>query len=468
MSHELRKAMLTALSLVAMGSFYNLFGDDQQHRISVPLFTNHGQVYHLPVISQLEPFTVNQGIVSRTLPLRAAVILVEFSDQKITMTPEQWRRLVFSVDKPSVNQFFTDSSQGKISIMPILEHSGLANDGMIQVALEMKHPNNGGVLTSETYEGVFNAIKAAAEELSLEDLDTNRDQILQSDEIIWIVVFAGYEDLYKKVGEKSSSGFSHELRKYGPIKGYGVTDFVQVGELYCEDLWTGQSSISTHGILTHEVGHILGLPDLYDTDYSSQGVGLFSLMGNGDKLFYQYGKMGEAPSDLDPWSKIYLGFVKPQVIRESGEYLLSANSWGGSEILLIPTEVAGEYFLIENRQLKNQDEGLSLFADDGGVLIWHVDESRLFRRLDENKVNEDESQRGVDLEESSEAQLGYEALNRQPNENMMNFFYGEGRANLFNDETHPSSKLNNGNTSGIAIEVLGSGENIKIIILFKK
>lgn len=441
MSHELRKAMLTALSLVAIGGFYNHFGDYQQHRISVPLFTSSEQVYHLPVLSSLEPFTTNHYLSSDKSPLRTAVILVEFSDQKMTTTPEQWRRLVFSADEPSVYQYYRDSSQGKLSLIPVVEHSGMANDGVIQVALDMKHPNNGSILKTENYEGIYSAIKEAANYLSLESFDTNGDKIIQSKEVIWVVVFAGYEDLYKKDGEKSSSGFSHELRNYGEIQGYKVTDFVQVGELYCEDLWTGISSISTHGILTHEIGHILGLPDLYDTDYSSQGVGLYSLMGNGDKLFYAYGKMGEAPSDLDPWSKIYLGFVKPQIINVSGEYLISANSWGGSEILLVPTQVAGEYFLIENRQFKGQDEGLSLFSNNEGVLIWHIDEKIIFSRLNENKVNEDENHKGVDLAEG---------------------------VSLFGDNTIPSSKLNNGNSSGISIDVLESGDTAKILILLQK
>lgn len=468
MSHELRKAMLTAISLVAIGGFYNLFGDYQQHPTSVPLFTHHIQIQRLPVQNRLAPYTVNQYLTSSQTPLRVGVILVEFSDQKITTTPDEWRRLVFSVDNPSVNQFFTDSSQGKLFFIPIVEHSGIANDGVLQVALDMKHPNNGSVLKPETYEGIYNAIKKAADGLSFEALDRNGDKTLEADEVIWLVVFAGYEDLYKKTGENASSGFSHDLRNYDRIQGYRVTDFVQVGELYYEDPWLGQSGITTHGILTHEIGHIVGLPDLYDTDYSSQGVGLFSLMGNGDKLFYQSGKMGEAPSDLDPWSKIYLGFVKPTVISASGTYQLASNQWGTSDIILVPTEVTGEYFLVENRQLKNEDKGLSLFSANGGVLIWHIDENMLFKRLNENKVNEDESHKGVDLEESSEAALGYEALNRESNENSMDFFYRKNGVNLFNDETQPSSKLNNDSASGILIEVIEDGDLAKIEIVLQK
>ncbi len=37
----------------------------------------------------------------------------------------------------------------------------------------------------------------------------------------------------------------------------------------------------THGVYVHEFGHAFGLPDLYDVDYSSKGVGHWSLMSGG-------------------------------------------------------------------------------------------------------------------------------------------------------------------------------------------
>jgi M6 family metalloprotease-like protein len=34
------------------------------------------------------------------------------------------------------------------------------------------------------------------------------------------------------------------------------------------------------GVLCHEMGHFLGLPDYYDTDYSTVGLSIYSLMAS--------------------------------------------------------------------------------------------------------------------------------------------------------------------------------------------
>ncbi|SVB07302.1 uncharacterized protein METZ01_LOCUS160156, partial [marine metagenome] len=44
------------------------------------------------------------------------------------------------------------------------------------------------------------------------------------------------------------------------------------------------------GVLAHEFGHALGLPDLYDTDYSSSGAGKLALMASGS-----WGTSGNSP-----------------------------------------------------------------------------------------------------------------------------------------------------------------------------
>ena len=55
----------------------------------------------------------------------------------------------------------------------------------------------------------------------------------------------------------------------------------------------------------HELGHLLfGLPDLYDTDDSSEGIGNWCLMASGS-----WGGGGDVPAHPSAWCKANQGWV---------------------------------------------------------------------------------------------------------------------------------------------------------------
>jgi len=132
------------------------------------------------------------------------------------------------------------------------------------------------------------------------------------------------------------------------------------------------------GVFCHEFGHTLGLPDLYDTDYSSSGVGAWSLMASGS-----YNGDSKTPAHLDAWCKKEMGWIVPDVISESiidhpfPEIITSgyaARLWTDGD------STNPEYFLIENRQRKGFDSQLP----GEGLLIWHVDETQGSNRNEYN------------------------------------------------------------------------------------
>ena len=67
----------------------------------------------------------------------------------------------------------------------------------------------------------------------------------------------------------------------------------------------------TVGVFAHEYGHVLGLPDLYDTDYSSQGIGEWGLMSGGSWTRRDGGAPGSSPTQMTAWCKVQLGWVTP-------------------------------------------------------------------------------------------------------------------------------------------------------------
>lgn len=103
------------------------------------------------------------------------------------------------------------------------------------------------------------------------------------------------------------------------------------------------------GVICHEFSHVLGLPDLYDTDYGdsngqSHDPGAWEVMAGGG-----YGNNSRTPVSYSLYDRYALGFATPQVITETGSYSMRpTGTTGDGFILLTPNNK--EKFLLENRQ----------------------------------------------------------------------------------------------------------------------
>ena len=121
------------------------------------------------------------------------------------------------------------------------------------------------------------------------------------------------------------------------------------------------------GVVGHELGHFLGLLDMYDTDDKvGRGIGSFGLMGN----CWGFDSSQLHPPIMDPWSKILLGWLKPTTLSQSGRYSIRAVLNTPEVYMIAEGFPPGEYLLIENRQPQGFDSDLP----QGGLVIWHVDE----------------------------------------------------------------------------------------------
>ena len=142
---------------------------------------------------------------------------------------------------------------------------------------------------------------------------------------------------------------------------------VRVNKYYVSPaVWgTCGSDIGRIGVIAHELGHFLGLPDLYDGK-GGEGAGSFDLMGN------SWGFDGSQyyPPILSAWSKIRLGWASPIILDVEGQYSLAP--WASSPAVYRIDKgfPEGEYLLIENRQQLGFDSQIP----QGGLAIWHIDE----------------------------------------------------------------------------------------------
>ena len=153
----------------------------------------------------------------------------------------------------------------------------------------------------------------------------------------------------------------------------------------------------TVGVMAHEFGHSLGLPDLYEFFYGSPqedsaGIGRWGLMGWG-----AHGWRGEGPAPLCAWSRQQLGWIgrdneRLQNIADDQSDLLIADLHQEGIVARIPLRqrlithglYTEEYLLLEHRTRSGTYYNRHLPAE--GLLIWHVRPRNENNSLEENKL----------------------------------------------------------------------------------
>jgi len=131
---------------------------------------------------------------------------------------------------------------------------------------------------------------------------------------------------------------------------------------------TSGTRISSLGVAVHETMHFLGLPDLYDVDYSGSGVGAYCAMASS----WGFDGTGDYPGFLSAWSKMTLGWISPTVLSDPGNYSLQQAETQPESYMIQRNFPPGEYLLVENRQPVSFDSKMP----QGGLLIWHIDEMK--------------------------------------------------------------------------------------------
>ncbi len=182
---------------------------------------------------------------------------------------------------------------------------------------------------------------------------------------------------------------------YFSLDGVAIKEYIVIPEQFHMDYFgVGENYIHPIGTICHEMGHVLGLPDLYDTsENSAAGIGEWGLMGSGNW------QRPTSPAYMSAWSRYQLGFINPIIIDavvNNEEILLPAESdEEGFLAMILPMDsnMPQEYLILENRQKLVADQ----YLEKSGLLVWHIDETITGMYPAINAVNVNPEFYGVNL-----------------------------------------------------------------------
>lgn len=215
----------------------------------------------------------------------------------------------------------------------------------------------------------------------------------------------------------------------------------------------GDQGLIRIGVICHESLHFFGLPDLYDTTYSTGGLGDFCIMSGGE----WNGADGVCPAHPSAWCKYELGWINCQ------RAVVGTNSIGESATQddafykFAPSSFpAGEYFLMENRQNVGFDKEIP--GSKRGILIYHIDENKKGNSLiyGHYKVQIEEAGSGT----SNWAH--FPCMHGPDFNGTDNDYFRNNTVSYFNDDcsSSPNSKSYEGKLSGIKISEISSSSSL--------
>lgn len=253
-------------------------------------------------------------------------------------------------------------------------------------------------------------------------------------------IFIFYAGEGEASGGSSSTVWPHAWNVYSGAKKEYRFDGVLIDSYGCTNEWV-QGRPDGAGTFVHEFSHMLGLPDLYATSYTTAFTpGEFSALDYGP-----YNNDGCTPPLYSAFERYALDWMTPTVL--AGPDNITIPPVGSNFAYIIPTAKENEFFLLENRQNISWDK----YIPGHGMLVWHVDYNPQIWR--QNVVNNTASHQYVDIEEADNKLSDYNR-NGDP-------FPGVNNITEFTDNTRPSMKSWNGQAMNLPItEITEDGQMI--------
>ena len=421
-----------------------------------------GIAKRLQRIKQDKKLLIKAGlpISSRTTNVEIPVLMGNYSDVAHTYVPSDFNEHLFGYNPTgSMSDYYDEVSYGQFQLSGTVYGPYTAEETQYFYAynygVSSYYPRNSGGF-------LWSLLEASDADIDFSQFDNDGpDGVPNSGDDDGVVdgITVIFPDGAAEGGDDNNI-WSHQWLLSNAAGSMFVTDdpragggFISVERYFVTGAEKGDGTtdvIMQIGVFCHEYGHVLGLPDLYDTDNSSYGVGTWCLMAVGSwGATYHSPDADHRPTHFCAWCKEQLGFITPiDVIGTETIQIPPVENDPNIYRLWDDTFQGERYFLIENRRAIGFDADIL----GEGLVIWHCNNDVSFSNADDNW-------RIVDIEEADGLDQIHNRMNvMDPGDP----FPGAINITSFNDITYPGATDVFGNPTGVSVEDIAYGPDLDV------
>ncbi|MBO4752162.1 MAG: M6 family metalloprotease domain-containing protein [Bacteroidales bacterium] len=287
---------------------------------------------------------------------KALVVLFQTPDCRLTFRKLEFMALFNQQNytehnaRGSVYDYYYSASNGQFSLQ-------------VDVLGPIMADNNMAYYGSDNSEGSYSFATEVANKIEgmadFSEYDNDGDGVIDGMHII----FAGHGE---EAGAGSDRIWSHQWYVWNAPTYNGVT----FGRYSCSPELSGNfgTSLTRIGVICHELGHVFGAPDYYDTDYEGSG-GEYNGLGNWDIMSSgSWNDNGRTPARHGAYTAANIYQWTTATVLTDPQAVRIPQSSIQHDVYRINTSTNGDYFLLENRQRKGFDRSIP----GHGLIVYHV------------------------------------------------------------------------------------------------
>ncbi|MDD2191870.1 MAG: M6 family metalloprotease domain-containing protein [Bacteroidales bacterium] len=228
-------------------------------------------------------------------------------------------------------------------------------------------------------EMVAEACSLASQDINFAIFDNDGDNYVD----MIHVVYAGR-------GEHNGGGANAIWAHSWTIPSAPMYNGVRAYRYSCSNELRTTTQIDGIGTICHEMGHVLGLPDFYDTDYSTSGQAItldsWDLMSSGN-----YNNASKTPPYLSALERHMLGWIDPIILTNNNTPCTLPAISDSNKAYKVNLNT-NEFFIFEHRNKKKWDQ----YTPAKGMLVFHGDNYLINQWINSrvNKINTKSNDRG--------------------------------------------------------------------------